>query len=99
MNCTYELNRRPKGQVSVPLYIDVYRSNRPTSPLIERDEVKVVGMAPEEECEHEMFVFIRWKPRNLAVPLAQVEPFPKVDEDTREAIADWHYWVNRGYLL
>jgi hypothetical protein len=42
---------------------------RATSPLEPGDEVEVVGMAPEEECEHDMFVLIRWKPRQLAVPL------------------------------
>ncbi len=21
------------------------------------------------------------------------------DKDTKEAIADWHYWVDQGYLL
>jgi hypothetical protein len=23
----------------------------------------------------------------------------QVDEETRQAIEDWHYWVNRGYEL
>jgi hypothetical protein len=32
---------------------------RSISPLRVGDEVEVVGMAPEEECEHEMFVLIR----------------------------------------
>jgi hypothetical protein len=41
---------------------------RATSPLEPGDEVEVVGMASEEECEHEMFVLIRWKSRQLAVP-------------------------------
>ena len=87
-----------KGRCQFP-FTSTCIANRLTSPLIEGDEVEVVGMAPEEECEHEMFVFIRWKLRNLAVPLAQVEPVSIVDEDTREAIADWHYWVNQGYQL
>jgi hypothetical protein len=34
------------------------------------DEVEVVGMALDEECEHEMFVLIHWARRRLAVPLA-----------------------------
>lgn len=55
-------------------------------------------MAPEEECEHEMFVMVRWKRRILAVPLAQIEGLA-VDEDTEQALGDWHYWVRRGYLL
>ena len=33
---------------------------RAISPLIVKDEVDVIGMAPEEECEREMFVTMRW---------------------------------------
>jgi Calcium binding len=46
---------------------------RATSPLGLGDRAEVVGMAPEEECEHDMFVLIRWKRRQLAVPLMQLE--------------------------
>jgi Calcium binding protein from Anabaena CcbP. len=56
----------------------------------------VVGMAPEQECRKEMFVTIKWQEGNLAVPLSQLEGL-EVDEETEEAIADWHYWVKKGY--
>ena len=46
---------------------------RTISPLEKGDEVEVTGMAPESECEHEMFVEMRWEKRNLAVPLSQLE--------------------------
>ena len=69
---------------------------RTTSPLEPGDEVEVVDMAPDEDCEHEMFVLIRWKQRQLAVPLMQLEGI-QVDEQTQQAIEDWHYWVNSGY--
>ena len=52
-------------------------------------------MAPEEECEHEMFVIKRWERNGLAVPLMQLELIHGNDQ-TREAIEDWHYWINRG---
>jgi len=71
---------------------------RVTSPLEAGDEVEVLGMAPEEECAHEMFVLIRWRPHELAVPLMQLEGL-QVDEETQQAIEDWHYWVKRGYEL
>jgi hypothetical protein len=71
-------------------------AKRAVSPLRVGEIVSVRGMAPEEECEHEMFVTIEWQGRDLAVPLAQLEPV-KADEETQEAIADWHYWVNRGH--
>jgi len=71
---------------------------RATSPLEPGEEVEVVGMAPDEESEHDMFVSIRWKRRLLAVPLRQLEGI-QVDEETQQAIEDWHYWVNQGYEL
>ena len=69
---------------------------RKTSPLVIGEEVEVAKMAPEIECEHEMFVMIRWQKRSLAVPLDQLNP-SGVDQQTLQAAADWHYWVKRGY--
>ena len=56
-------------------------------------------MAPEEECGHEMFVKMRWERKGLAVPLAQLKPVGKADQETRQAIEDWHYWIAQGYEL
>lgn len=73
---------------------------RATSPLQKGDEVEILGMASEEECQHEMFVEARWeRKRNLAIPLSQVKPTGDADEDTRETVADWHYWIGQGYTL
>ena len=69
---------------------------RTISPLEEGDEVEVKGMAPESECEREMFVEIRREKRNLAVPLSQLE-VTAGDKATERAVADWHYWIGRGY--
>jgi len=74
-------------------------AERAISLLHKGDEVEVLGMAPERECQHEMFVMMRWERRGLAVPLSQVKPISEADEDTREAVADWHYWVAQGNLL
>jgi hypothetical protein len=68
---------------------------RPISPLEKGDEIKVVGMPKESECEHEMFVEMKWKKRKLAVPLSQLEVI-NGDDETKEADADWHYWVKGG---
>jgi hypothetical protein len=68
------------------------------SPLRRGETVEVVRMAPENNCEHDMFVQVRWQGRKMAVPLSQlaaVEP----DESTEKAIGDWHYWSARGYIL
>src|SRR5947208_729406 len=57
-------------------------ARRATSPLRIGDEVEVVGMAPEEECEHEMFVLMPWERDTLAVPLSQLEVV-HADEETQ----------------
>jgi Calcium binding len=71
-------------------------AERPISPLNKGEKVEVIGMPPEDECEKEIFVNIKWQKRTLAVPLAQLAGI-EVDEETGEGIEDWHYWVKRGY--
>jgi len=73
-------------------------TRRALSPLAKNEEVEVVGLPPEEECAREMFVTVRWRTRALAVPLSQLVVV-KGDSKTRRAVADWHYWVTRGYVF
>jgi hypothetical protein len=85
-------------------------AERAISPLHKGDEVEILSMAAEvadapklwrrsEECQHEMFVMMRWERRGLAIPLSQLKPIAEADKDTREAIEDWHYWVDQRYVL
>ena len=69
---------------------------RTISPLKLKDNVEVVGMPPEVECEREMFVSIKWEGRRFSVPLDQVQCV-RCDKKTKQAIEDWHYWVKQGY--
>jgi hypothetical protein len=55
--------------------------------------VEVIGLAPDE---HEVLVEVRWSGRTLAIPLIQLEVLD-ADAPTRQAVEDWHYWVERGY--
>lgn len=71
---------------------------RNISPLRKGDCVSIVRMAPEDECMHEMFVEVQRQGRTFGVPLAHLQPID-LDEETQEAVADWHYWVGRGYEL
>lgn len=72
-------------------------SERATSPLRVGDEVEVVGMAPENECESEIFVETPWEhKRTLAVPLSQLKVVHG-DKETQQAVENWHYWVEMGY--
>ena len=73
-------------------------TKRTISPLKIGDEIEVYAMAPENECENEMFVMIPWEKDGLAVPLLQ-RNVVHGDDDTKEAVSDWHYWVNRGYTF
>ncbi len=75
----------------------ICNKKRAISPLHVNDEVDVIGMAPEEECENEMFVTMRWEKDGLAVPLSQLTPISHTAVQTKQAIEDWHYWVQRGY--
>ncbi|KPL08219.1 calcium-binding protein [candidate division BRC1 bacterium SM23_51] len=69
---------------------------RRISPLKVGEEVHVIGLSPEDDCMHEMFVEIQWSGRTVGVPLSQLEAV-EADSEMEEAIADWHYWVARGY--
>lgn len=86
-----------EGQLEFP-FIASCVTKRAISPLQIGDEVDVVGMAGEEECQREIFVTMPWQRDSLAVPLMQLKVVD-ASEQTEEAVADWHYWVERGYLF
>lgn len=69
---------------------------RSISPLRSGEVLMVDGMSPEDDCSHEMFVMAKWQGRSLGLPLSQLEAV-EADEESVEAIGDWHYWVEQGY--
>lgn len=69
---------------------------RSSSPLEVGNKVEVIGMPPEKECEREILVTIEWGKKGLAVPLSQLQGV-KVDQDTKQGLDDWRYWVKKGY--
>lgn len=73
-------------------------AERTISPLEAGEVVNVIGMPAPKVCRSEMFVSIDWLDRKMGVPLIQLEP-AKAGDDTREATADWHYWIERGHQL
>jgi len=68
------------------------------SPLCVGDEVEVLEMAPEEECEQEMFVVVRLQQEEFTVPLMQLILI-EGDDETQESMEDWYYWVRQGYCF
>ncbi|MGB3650712.1 MAG: calcium-binding protein [Rivularia sp. (in: cyanobacteria)] len=63
-------------------------------------EIEVVEMSPEDECVRSMFVEVRYREGEVddifSARLEDIHPI-EVDEETAEAIADWHYWIDMGY--
>ncbi len=84
-----------EDKLKVP-FLAKCKAIRTTSPLVPDEEVQVVRLANEDECMSEIFVLVKRGRSKLAVPLAQLDCHAP-DEDTREAVSDWHYWVARGY--
>lgn len=66
------------------------------------EEVEVQEMSPEDDCGKDMFVEVLYREGEaedvFSVPLYEIEAID-ADSGTQEAIADWHYWVNRGNEL
>jgi hypothetical protein len=83
-----------EGRLKVPFKARC-KCKRVVSPLRLGEVITVLAMAPEEECGSEMFVRVRGRGSRVAVPLAQLEPLA-ADSETKEAIADWHYWLGRA---
>ncbi|MGH1393244.1 MAG: calcium-binding protein [Trichormus sp.] len=75
------------------------KKNRKTSTIDEKP-VEVLGMAPEDDCLKDMYVevaYIGGKDDDVhSAKLSEIEPID-VDDETQEAIADWMYWLARGY--
>lgn len=69
-------------------------TEREESPLEVGETVWIVGMSPTEPTLSQMSVTVEWKDRALGVPLEQLEPV-EASSDTEQAIADWHYWLER----
>jgi hypothetical protein len=68
------------------------------SPLHVGERVFVSQMADEVDCENDMNVGISWNDRVFSVPLAQLRPL-NADDDTVEAVSDWHYRKNQRYTF
>lgn len=67
---------------------------REVSPLDEGETVHVVGMPSIEPSLRQQFVTVEWNDHELGVPLSQLQPVG-ASSDTKEAIGDWHYWLER----
>ncbi|MBD6616684.1 calcium-binding protein [Komarekiella sp. 'clone 1'] len=70
------------------------------STSVEEKQVEVLGMAPDDECLKDMFVEVVYpNGKDEDVFSAKLSEIVAIDADseTQEALADWHYWLARGY--
>jgi len=70
---------------------------RPISPLKKGESVMVIGML-DDDCDYpsDIMLKIRWQNRTMGVPLSHLEGI-NVNADAKEAIDDWHYWIEHNY--
>jgi hypothetical protein len=78
-----------------PFRANLERINRSTGETVLR-EAQIIGLSDSDECMSHMRVIIVRKGEEYDVALSRVHPIDATPK-TAEAIADWHYWVGRGY--
>lgn len=69
-----------------------------TSPLKIGEIVEVIALDDEESCKHDILVQVKWRDSTLSVPLKQLKGI-NLDEDTKQALTDWSYWISQGYCF
>ena len=84
-----------EGKLRFPFLATCMKS-RAISPFRVGESLSITGLAPEDDCLHEIIVMTEWKGRALGVALAQLTA-SHVDPDTKEGIEDWHYCVAMRY--
>ncbi|MBD2388862.1 calcium-binding protein [Cylindrospermum sp. FACHB-282] len=70
------------------------------STAVEEKQVEVLGMAPEDECLKDMLVEVVYPDGKdedvFSAKLSEIEAID-ADSESLEALADWQYWLARGY--
>ena len=89
-----------EDRLNFPFKAKVIKASQ-SSPLKENEIVTAVSMADIDDLNPSMRVIIKWKEREFSVPLEQLYPTDASDcqDYMIEAIEDWHYWVEQGYLF
>jgi Calcium binding len=85
--------------LNIPFMAKWSKKSRKSS-AVEEKQVEVLGMAPEDECLKDMLIEVVYPDgKDEDVFSAKLSDIVAIDADseTQEAIADWHYWIARGY--
>ena len=64
---------------------------------VSREPVDVIDLSCIDDWDDEVLVALGGSKSGHDVPLSAVQPTDAAEAPTRQAIADWHYWVRRGY--
>lgn len=84
-----------EDRIDFPFKAEWTNRNKP-----EGRKVIVIEMSPEDECSDDIFVEVLYREGELedvfSARLSEIQPL-NIDSATEEAIADWHYWIARGY--
>jgi len=88
------------SSINFPFSANWQQRNRETLD-IQLKQVKVLGLAKTYECKRNMSVEVAYsddieEKDVFSVSLSKIEAID-ADEQTQEALADWQYWVERGY--
>jgi hypothetical protein len=74
-------------------------NQKSTSSPTDGEDVEVLEMSNEDDCTEDMFVEVLYTEGTqdiFSVPLSEIQAVA-ADDATQEAIADWNYWVGKGY--
>ena len=85
-----------EGEISFPFQA-LCLKRKVKSPLHKDGFYSVKRMADVDDCVRDMYVMVEFDDDELAVQLSQLEPIGELDDESREAICDWHYWCEHGY--
>jgi hypothetical protein len=72
------------------------RAPQSGAPLNEGDTLTVLELADVAACREQIMITADYNGQPFTIPLAHLDPLD-ADEETTEAVADWHYWLARGY--
>lgn len=86
--------------LNVPFLAKWKKKGRKSTAAVEEKQVEVLGMAPEDECLKDMLVEVVYPDgKDEDVFTAKLSEIEAIDADgeTQDALADWQYWLARGY--
>lgn len=89
-----------QDKITFPFLAKWKKKAKKTGAIAEK-EVEVLDMASEEDCESNMYVEVAYMGEDddtFTAKLSDIEAI-NPDPDTKEALADWQYWIDMNYAF